>query len=308
MTLEQLTHFLAAARHLNFSAAAEELYVHSTSIGRSVSAIEQEIGSPLFTRNKHITGLTETGLYLQKAGQTVLDSFHKMVRTAKNVPLGIAGRLVVRGQRHYLNMLSRAYRFFSETYPEVDLDVDIIQNENTSTAVDSLRRGEMDLALLFNRSFPEDMSGIRKMKVFSDTMDFIVPKGHRLAGRSSVSIEELSGEIGITAKYLKGTTYTLINNELLARGLEPILVLPKEYLPDKESGMFMRVSAGIGIAPIPRIAALRSGWDCVLVPVNDFNMSHDMYLLWSQDNPNPTLRLFLDVVHGMLEQGPYDDT
>ena len=52
MELEQLRHFTAAAEAGSFSAAARSLYISHSTICRSVSALEEELGVQLLERHK----------------------------------------------------------------------------------------------------------------------------------------------------------------------------------------------------------------------------------------------------------------
>ena len=49
MELEQLRHFTAAAEAGSFSAAARSLYISHSTICRSVSALEEELGAVSYT-------------------------------------------------------------------------------------------------------------------------------------------------------------------------------------------------------------------------------------------------------------------
>ncbi|HJU99163.1 MAG TPA: transcriptional regulator GcvA [Burkholderiaceae bacterium] len=54
--------FEAAARHQNFSRAAEELHLTHGAISHQVRALEQELGTPLFVRNGRHVKVTADGL------------------------------------------------------------------------------------------------------------------------------------------------------------------------------------------------------------------------------------------------------
>ena len=57
----QINYFLAAARNLSFSRAAQELFVSQPAISRQILALEQELGCPLFVRMNKSISLTSNG-------------------------------------------------------------------------------------------------------------------------------------------------------------------------------------------------------------------------------------------------------
>jgi len=57
----QIQYFLAAARHLSFSKAAQELYVSQPAISRQIISLEKELGCPLFERMNKSISLTANG-------------------------------------------------------------------------------------------------------------------------------------------------------------------------------------------------------------------------------------------------------
>jgi DNA-binding transcriptional LysR family regulator len=65
LTLQQLSYFLAAARHGSFSAAAEALHMAQPSLSEQVRRLEAELGVDLFTRVGRGLVLTEAGRSLQ---------------------------------------------------------------------------------------------------------------------------------------------------------------------------------------------------------------------------------------------------
>ena len=57
----QIEYFLAAARNMSFSRAAQELFVSQPAISRQILALEQELGCPLFERLNRGIMLTVNG-------------------------------------------------------------------------------------------------------------------------------------------------------------------------------------------------------------------------------------------------------
>lgn len=59
MELRVLKYFLAVARHRNITRAAEELHLTQPTLSRQLQDLEEELGTPLFTREKRRMELTE---------------------------------------------------------------------------------------------------------------------------------------------------------------------------------------------------------------------------------------------------------
>ena len=61
MEMHQVRYFLAAARTLNFTRAAEECNVTQPSLTRAIQKLEEEFGGLLFRRERALTHLTDLG-------------------------------------------------------------------------------------------------------------------------------------------------------------------------------------------------------------------------------------------------------
>lgn len=55
MELRLLQYFLAVVREENISRAAESLHVTQPTLSRQMAQLEEELGTPLFIRGKHLT-------------------------------------------------------------------------------------------------------------------------------------------------------------------------------------------------------------------------------------------------------------
>jgi DNA-binding transcriptional LysR family regulator len=61
MDLPQISHFLALARLLNFTRAAEECSITQPAFSRSIRRLELELGGDLLLRERSLTQLTKFG-------------------------------------------------------------------------------------------------------------------------------------------------------------------------------------------------------------------------------------------------------
>src|SRR2546422_3683788 len=72
MQLDQLRYFLAVARHLSFTRAAESLPLSQPSLTTQIRKLERELGVELFQRTTRRVSLTPAGEDFLAAAQQIL--------------------------------------------------------------------------------------------------------------------------------------------------------------------------------------------------------------------------------------------
>jgi len=80
LPLDCLRSFEAVARHLSFSAAAEELHLTQPAVSRQIKGLEEELGAPLFQRATRKVELTAAGHTLLRATEPLLARLDASVR------------------------------------------------------------------------------------------------------------------------------------------------------------------------------------------------------------------------------------
>jgi len=71
--------FEAAARHLSFTRAAEELFITQSAVSRQIQALEQGLGVMLFIRRNRGLSLTAAGEHMLRAVEEALRTLHDAV-------------------------------------------------------------------------------------------------------------------------------------------------------------------------------------------------------------------------------------
>ena len=84
--LTTLPSFEAAARHLNFSRAAEELNVTHGAVSRAIKTLEEQLGVLLFERATRSVRLTAVGEPYARAVREALDRLAVATATATDRP------------------------------------------------------------------------------------------------------------------------------------------------------------------------------------------------------------------------------
>ena len=79
MELRQLRYFIAVADALNFSRAAESLYISQPSLSQVIADLERELDVELLKRSKRSVELTEAGKTMLRLARNALSNVEKMV-------------------------------------------------------------------------------------------------------------------------------------------------------------------------------------------------------------------------------------
>ena len=79
MEIRQLRYFIAVADTLNYSRAAESLYISQAALSRQINELEKEIGLPLFIRNTRSVELTNVGKILRLKAKDLISGWEKIL-------------------------------------------------------------------------------------------------------------------------------------------------------------------------------------------------------------------------------------
>jgi DNA-binding transcriptional LysR family regulator len=146
LTLQQLTYFLAAARHKSFSAAAESLLMAQPSLSEQVRRLEAELGVPLFVRAGRGLELTEAGrLLLPHAERTLAEAeqAREAVREVREITGGTVAFGTFSSAHHYLT--GGLVQDFRARHPGVRIRV---VGQNSAEVADAVRNGELEAGLI----------------------------------------------------------------------------------------------------------------------------------------------------------------
>jgi len=140
--LDLLRSFEAAARHLSFTKAGEELFLTQSAVSRQIQQVEAQLGVALFERRHRALALTEAGLVMQRA---VVDCLERLRDATTRVRATAAVRQVAMTCTPgfaSLWLIPRLARFTAQ-HPAVDVRISA-----TLELVD-LQRQQVDLAVRF---------------------------------------------------------------------------------------------------------------------------------------------------------------
>ncbi len=230
LELRLVRYFTAVAEHRTFARAAAELHLAQPSLSRQIQRLEKRLGARLLDR-------TPQGSTLTPAGQAFLPHARALLRAAREAELTVrelagTGRVTI-GYVEDL-VVTPAVRELRDRHPGAE----ITTRHLSCRDVGALADGRVDV-VVGRAPLPLDAGEVRTTPLYEEARMLVVPAGHRLAGRASVTPEDLAGEEeapcasgagGWTAYRLLGAGVPVIERyedklELVADG-RAIAVLP----------------------------------------------------------------------------------
>jgi DNA-binding transcriptional LysR family regulator len=190
MELHQVRYFLALCKTLNFTRAAEACNVTQPALTRAIQKLEDELGGPLFYRERNLTQLTELGRSLRPHLEATLAAAEAAKRYAEGIRkkeiavlrLGLAHGVAV---SLVLDSVAEVMR----RIPALDLH---LVEGGTPALNDALLQGEVDAALVVRRGeLPEKFNA---WPVLEQDCCVVFPAKHGLARLKAVTPADLAGE------------------------------------------------------------------------------------------------------------------
>ncbi len=185
-TLRQLQVFEKVASHLNYSRAAEELYLSQPAVSMQIKQLEGHIGLPLFEQMGKKIFLTEAGKELFHYARNIaqqLGEMEAMFDEMKGLGQGKLTLSVVNTANYFTPKLLAT---FCQQHPNINV---ILQVANRDAVLKQLADNNTDLAIMGKPPTELDISS----KQFMDNpLVVIAPPDHPLAVRQQIDLAELA--------------------------------------------------------------------------------------------------------------------
>lgn len=186
MELRQLKYFLRVAETLNFSVAARELYITQSTLSQQILNLEHELDQQLFERNSHEVLITEAGQMLVPLARECLYDADTLLQRVQELKQMLTGELNIGVTFSFSSMIAETMADYLKKYPKVKLNVCYA---SMTELINKLLRHELDLVLAFKPT--EQNAHIESHLLFDNRLAAIVSDHHSLAGKKSVTLQEL---------------------------------------------------------------------------------------------------------------------
>ncbi|MGW1617926.1 LysR family transcriptional regulator [Streptomyces sp. NPDC002172] len=184
LELRLVRYFTVVAEELHFGRAADALHLAQPSLSRQIRRLERELGVRLLDRTPRGTRLTE-------AGETFLPQARELLRTAARAAASARsaaahGPFTVGYTTHQI--VTPAVRELRHHHPEADVrTLHVDWNEPRAALLDH----RVDVVVT---RFLFAADGLDITVLYDEPRVLLVPLGHRLAGRDSVTLADFADE------------------------------------------------------------------------------------------------------------------
>lgn len=187
--MTQLEFFVTVVEEGSFSKAAERVYRTQPAVSIAIRRLEEEVGAALLERSQKTPTLTEAGALVYDYAKRILALRDQVRETVAELRTLERGRVRIgANESTSLYLLPQLILQYREQHPNVKVEIYRQVSERLPREV--LDRN-VDFALL---AFEPDDSDLDSFPVLRDELVLIMHPEHPLAGRDSVTVEELGEE------------------------------------------------------------------------------------------------------------------
>lgn len=283
MELRHLRYFIRAAELLNFTKAAESLYVSQPTLSVQIRQLEDELGAELFARVGRSVQLTEAGrLFLARALQAVkvLEAGEREIDAIKGLLRGSMSlaTLPLYGSR----LLAGWITTFQEQHPQVKIRVEAAPSEDIELAI---LAGSIDLGLSL---LPAQHADINSRELIKDDVAVLVHKDHPIAKKKSVSIKDFHDfKMVLPTERISAT-------KLMSKYFEEHGITPNVSVTfDDGHAMLEMVKRGGFMTALPRVA-VREDPELRFLPLPPPAIPISVGAIWT--HLTPSTHVFLELM------------
>ena len=229
-------------RRGSLTAAADVLCLTQSALSHTVKKLEQQLGTPVWTREGRALRLTQAGRYLLALAERVLPQLEHAERLMHEYARGERGTLRIGMECHpCYQWLLKVVDPYLAAWPEVDVDV---KQRFQFGGLKALHGYEIDLLVTPDPLFKP---GLRFVPVFDYEQVLVVGRTHPLAGRSHAEPAALSDDVLITYP-VDVERLDIYNQFFLPAGCAP----RQRKTIETTDIMLQMVASGRGVAALPR--------------------------------------------------------
>ncbi|MBD8512836.1 LysR substrate-binding domain-containing protein [Photobacterium sp. 2_MG-2023] len=226
----------------SLTAAAEALYLSQSALSHSMKKLEQQIGTPVWSKSGRSLHFTQAGFYLLRLAERVLPQFEHAEVQMQQFASGQRGTLRIGMECHpCYQWLLKVVHPYLQGWPDVDVDV---KQKFQFGGLGALFGYEIDVLVTPD---PLLRPGIRYIPVFDYEQVLVVSAQSPLANEEYIAPDMLLDQTLITYPVEQSRL------DVYSQFLTPAKCSPRKHkLIETTDIMLQMVAAGRGVAALPK--------------------------------------------------------
>jgi DNA-binding transcriptional LysR family regulator len=242
MEMSQIRYFLAVAKELNFTRAAERCNVAQPSLTRAIKLMEEELGGPLFHRERSNTHLSELGnmvlpylTHVYEQTKTVKQQAIDFTRLKRTVlKLGV---MCTVSPTHVIDLI----RTVQSRHQGIELQ---LFDASARELEERLIAGDLEVGIYCVPGREQD-ERLHYIPLFREQYMIVVHPGHPLASRNAIRVKDLNGERYLNRANCEFNGYA--GPIFRERGA----ICETVYRSDRDDWIVAMIAAGLGFGFMP---------------------------------------------------------
>ena len=283
MTTKQIDYCIELAHTLNFSRAAENMFVSQPTLTYQIRLLEEEIGFTVFERSGKGASLTPAGTQFVSFLSGMREDLKRAIEQGQNFSAKYKDSISINMMvRQAVYFLPEAMRLFSEKHP----DVQIIPQFQYENGMDTFLKNEADILFALKED-TRQIPGVRVHDLFESHIYLIAGREDPLAGKNLLREEDLYGRTlmvgGGSPPALRSVQHRLISSGKI------------DYFNSADHDTTLtNVAAGRGVCLAPGFLNDHSG-QFAWIPF-DCKESFYCVLCTHKEDQRDSLKTFLDIL------------
>ncbi len=289
MTTKQIDYCIELAHTLNFSRAADNMFVSQPTFSYQIKLLEDEIGFTLFERSGKGAALTPAGAQFVSFLTGMRQDLKRAIEQGQNFSAKFQDSIsICMMVRQALFFLPEAMKLFEESCPNVQI-TPVFQYENS---MEKFLRNETDIVFAL-REQTRQVAGIQVHDLFESRIYLIADRDDPLAGKNLICEEDLYGR---TLMVGGGSPATLrsVQHRLIGSGKI------RYFNSADHDTTLTNVAAGRGVCLAPGFLNDHSG-QFAWIPF-DCKESFSCVLCTHKEDQRESLRAFLDILKQLYRE------
>jgi DNA-binding transcriptional LysR family regulator len=246
MEMQQVRYFLAVARTLHFTRAAEECHVTQPSLTRAIKQLEEELGGDLFRRERPSAIMTDLGERMHPFLKQCYESALSAKSLAASIRSGEKGLLkLALAQTIDLTLLAPQLAELRKLFSNLELKL----LRGTAAEINELlKRGDAELAVSAEIDAPWER--LDRWPLFVESYCLIAHRSHPLANRTTIDLKDLREERFLVRPYCEQARP--LADLLRQHGID----IDHADAVSSELDLVTLLQTGSGVAVVPQSAAV----------------------------------------------------